>query len=259
MERRTSRHFHALYLLALLLLFNGIAAGADNPVLAPPPWSVGDWWVVDCQVYNEGRISPSEPGWTARQSWRFRVENIDSLAGRPHFIVFIQPEQGNSCPYRFRVWFDASSRYVSRYELHHPEPTATKPRRGGPSVVEHDFSDAEPAPLLTGIFPALPLTVPLFDVRQESVSFPAGNTEFDIHQSMEAVDAATALENADPNITGRIDASASNSNRLVRLTTPSDLVELQYWNANLPWCTYGERIIRGQVMRRYWLVETGKN
>jgi hypothetical protein len=42
-------------------------------------------------------------------------------------------------------------------------------------------------------------------------------------------------------------------------TTTSAIVEEQYWNPQLPWCLFGQRIENSVITKRYWLVQTGKN
>jgi hypothetical protein len=248
-----------------------LAQGVLRP--AAPHWSVGDWWVVDCQVYDFGDLvaGPSQPGWLPKQSWRFQVEEMDTIGDEQFFVVSIRPVESSSCPYWFRVWYRNSDRYVARYELYHP--TGSKQRPIGPPVVRKDFSPQGAHPFFTGKFPSVPLTVPLFastpealssdTIGQRSVSFsdkpkPTSFTssEFETVQDVEEADKSELQGKADPDLLAAEGKTLAGNNIKIRIRTEtSGLEERQYWNADLPWCVYGERTQKSVLCKRYWLVD----
>ena len=109
------------------------------------------------------------------------MEDSESIAGQPYFVVSIRPDYGNRCPYWFRYWFRVSDRFVGRSELHHTEHAASKPSAIGPSVVRQDFADMPPGPFLTDEFPSLPLSMPLFNALYKPL---AGDDKSEVSQAL---------------------------------------------------------------------------
>src|SRR4030067_891268 len=126
------RYLCPLYLILIvsILLLSSIGAAQNMTPLSPPKWSIGDWWVVECQVYDFRKVvlGSREPGWGPKQAWRFQVDSADSIEGEPYFVVSVRPMKDNACPYWFRYWFRVSDRYVARHELNHPSSKGTKTR-----------------------------------------------------------------------------------------------------------------------------------
>lgn len=243
-----------------VVMVAGTTMAQPIPSLVAPHWSEGDWWVIDCQLYHTGKIvsGPAKPGWTARQSWKFRVESVESIADQPHYVVSVRPQPDNACPYWFRYWFRASDRCVSRMELHHPEPSEKKTRTIGPPVVVTNYSDSERSPFLSSDFPALPMTVPLFDVDPRSKVFASTPGHSEIVQQVEEAGRSAVVQNADPLLRPFLDTIPKENPRLVKISSADGGEEKQYWHVGLPWCAYGERIGPQQMQRRYWLVDMGK-
>jgi hypothetical protein len=245
----------SLHLALVVLFFNGLAVAQDVSTSAPPAWSVGDWWVVECQVYNTGKVHRGAiPGWTPRQGWRFEVEGTESIAGQPYFVVSIRPNHGNRCPYWFRYWFRVSDRYVGRSELNHAEHAASKPSSIWPSVVRQDFTDMSPGPFLADEFPSLPLSMPLFNARHKPL---AGDDKSDVSQAFEDLAVSEVLQKVDSRMALKLEAQAGGRNKVVLFRT-LEITERQYWNSEMPWCLYGERTENGHDVRRYWLVDVGR-
>ena len=248
-------------ILFILIPFSGMAITQDITPLSPPPWSPGDWWSVESQVYDLGKVvpGPAQPGWRPKKAWRFQVEKLEAIGDQPYFVVSIKPIHGNSCPYSFRFWFRVSDRFVGRHELIHPSPTPSKPKVIGPPVVTTDLSPTDAAPFFTTDFPTLPITVPLFQGGMNSVSFPAGNGGFETSQKLEKADALRVAEKADSNLLKKMGGGMLDHWILVRIHTKSGMNEQQYWKHGAPWCLYGERINKTYTSRRYWLVDMGKD
>lgn len=246
--------------LCIIFIFFGMAIAQDITSMNPPQWSVGDWWIVESQVYDVGKVvAGSQPGWRPKRAWRFQVEKIDSIGDQPYFVVSVKPINENSSPYSFRFWFRVSDRYVGRQELIHPNPTVSKPRVIGPPVVTTDFSATDAAPFLLTDFPTLPMTVPLFNVEKKSVSFTAGGRAFETFQELEKVDWLPVSEKADANLLKKMGAGSMDQAMLVKINTTSGIGERQYWKNGMPWCIYGERFDKTYTSKRYWLVDMGKD
>jgi hypothetical protein len=254
---------YPIYLFSMLFIiftFVGMSAAQETTLLKPPQWSVGDWWIVESQVYDLGKVVlGSQPGWRTKQAWRFQVEKIDSMGDQPYFVVSVKPIKENSCPYSFSFWFRVSDRFVGRYELIHPSPTASKPKVIGPPVVTTDLSPTHAAPFFLTDFPTLPIVVPLFNVEKKSAAFPAGSGAFETSQEVEQVDWLPVAEKADSNLLKKMEAGLIDQMMLVKINTESGIGEQQYWKNGVPWSIYGERFDKTYTSRRYWLVDMGKD
>jgi hypothetical protein len=261
--KKNKLYLYPLYLILvifILSLCNLVAAQRISP-LNPPKWSVGDWWIVECQVYDYGEMvsGPHKPGWGPKQTWRFQVDSTDSIEGQPYFVVSIRPMRDNSCPYWFRYWFRTLDLYVGRYELYHPIGTGTKIREIGPPVVTKNFSPMGSNPFFSNKFPTLPMTVPLFNLDREFASFSASGGKFETFQETTEADPLVVEEKADWNLLSKIKTGLMDKNRLVTIRTASNIIEQQYWTPTLPWSVYGERYDKADIARRYWLVEVGQD
>jgi len=247
--------------VAVFLLLGNVSAQEVSP-LVPPTWSVGDWWIVECQVYNLGNVvaRPSTQGWGPRQGWRFHVEGAEPIGDHPYFVLSIHPLQDNKCPYSFRYWFRSSDRYVGRYELVHPNTTSAKERVIGPPIVRKEFSSTGVTPFFPMSFPTLPMTVPLFGTERGQVSFGATHDGVETLQEIEELDTFDVSEKADASFLTRMGRGVLEKNtKLIRIRTTTHITEQQYWNTKLPWCVYGERFDNSFLSKRYWLTEVGKN
>jgi hypothetical protein len=247
-----------LFPFLIIFTFCGLAGSQAIPSLSPPAWSVGDWWTVQCQVYDLGKIRKgAQPGWRPSQAWRFQVEKIEPLADQSYYVVSITPGQDNSCPYSFRYWFRVSDRFIGRQELIHPTPAHSKPKIIGPPTVTRDFFTGPAAPFLTDEFPTLPLIMPLFNVTMESMAF-APATGGQRSQKVEEVALPALREKANPDLMAKSEKNLTQRNVLITLSKASKVSESQYWNTGLPFPVYGETFDQTYTSRRYWLVEVGK-
>jgi hypothetical protein len=249
---------YLLFPFLIIFTFCGLAGSQAIPSLSPPAWSVGDWWTVQCQVYDLGKIvKGSQPGWRPSQAWRFQVDKIEPLADQDYYVVSITPLQDNSCPYSFRYWFRVSDRFIGRQELINPTPIPSKPKKIGPPTVTRDFFNGPAAPFLTDEFPTLPVSMPLFNVTRESMAFAPGSGE-QRSQKIEEVSLPALMQKANPELLAKSEKSLSQRNLRITLDKASNVSESQYWNTGLPFPVYGERFDQTYTSRRYWLVEVGK-
>ena len=245
--------------LCIIFVFSGMAIAQDSLSVNPPQWAVGDWWIVESQVYDLGKVvKGSQPGWRPKRAWRFQVEKMDTIGDQSYFVVLIKPVNDNSSPYSFRFWFRASDRFVGRQELIHPSATSSKPKVIGPPVVTKDFSPTDTAPFLLTGFPTLPLTVPLFAIEEKSVFFSARGRAFQMSQQLEKVDGLMVSEKVDANLQKKMGGESLDHATLIKISSTSGIGEKQYWKNGLPWCIYGERLDKTYTSRRYWLVDMGK-
>jgi hypothetical protein len=241
--------------------------------LEPPAWSVGDWWIVKNQVYDSGKVMSggAQPGWRSAQTWRFDVEDQEFIESQPHFVVSIRPLDDNPSPYWFRCWFRASDRYVARYELHHSTSPAERNIRAlSAPTVRKNFNPAHAAPFVTSTFPALPLAVPVFvdeaewaplSLQESTIrSQPSAHTspEFETTQTIHTIGTRGLSEEETSGLSGMIRGLSAGQDTAITIRTTSSVVEVQYWDPQLPWCVYGKRIEQDSVSRRYWLVEVGR-
>ena len=261
-------HIWQLLCIVVMLWIPAGMLGAQE--FSPPNWSVGDWWILNSQVYDSGKIVPgAEPRWLPPQAWRFQVEGEEWREDQHYFIVAIRPGDGNPSPYWYRFWFRQSDRYVGRYELHHPESSGSKRTRVlDAASVGKNFDPAHSLPFLMSKLPALPLTLPVFaEVRQLTSRGVRGNSvrsapapyigpEFELSQEIQTVDAGTFAAKT-PDDVELLRTRPEKQHVLVTIRTPTAIREEQYWNPQYPWCLYGQRLENSVVTRRYWLVETG--
>lgn len=260
-------------LLCVLIIAFYSSGGTTAQELSPPVWSVGDWWIVEGQIYDLGKIvAGSQPGWRPKQAWRFEVEDRELVDGAPYFVVVIRPDEENPCPYWFRYWYRVSDRYVGQYELHHSDDSGTKARDIGPAVVRKKFVPDEAIPYFTSTFPTLPVTAPLFTIHRHEFSSDGkansissdptvhAKTEFTtIIQEIQDIDEQTVGEKLDPNLLRRGGQISPSGNKLITIRTASGLKEQQYWTGSLPWYVYSERVEDSLTTRRYFLVDVGKD
>src|SRR4030042_4440324 len=160
----------ALFVGILLIGINSMPLNAgDSPMSQPPNWSVGDWWTVDCEVYDTARVvTGGKPGWRSKQGWMFTVENLEAFDNENHFVILVKPTGANECPYSFRYWFRESDRYVSRLDLIHPD--GSRGREFNAGVITKTYGGATTAPYSTFEFPTLPMAVPIFGANANSLS-----------------------------------------------------------------------------------------
>jgi len=236
------------------------ASGQAVPPLEPPKWSVGDYWKVECEVYDSGKIvkGPVNPGWRAKQTWLFQVEGMENIQDQPYFVVSIKPQGDNKCPYWFRYWFRETDRHIGRQELHHQSATGGKSRSIGPPVVRKDFPPDAPSPFFADNFPSLPLTTPLFNTDQSLTPFSPRKGISAIYQEVDGTPALNFMSGAEAPLLKKDAPAAPPGNRLVKIIATANKVEQQVWNPGHPWCVYGERAHQGKPSRRYWLVESGR-
>ena len=237
-----------------------LAAAADAP-LQRSPWSEGDWWTVDCQVYDASPMMPGlKPGWRDKQSWKFSVEGEEEFNGQPHFVLMVEPIENNTCPYSFRYFLRKPDGFVSRFDMIHPEGSRGRGFKAG--TVTKTFTGAPAAPYASPSVPTLPTVFPIFGTRtteaaESSTGHPAsfGRTS----QTVEKISPAALMNKAEAALVDSVGKyPLEGEAALVRITRGSSVTDSQYWSAELPWCVYGEQQDGQDLTRRYWLTGTSK-
>ena len=272
-------------ILSILLLFiasvaflslASFPASADALSNILPTWTVGDWWIVESQVYDRGDRRPGAvPGWLDKEAWLFSVEATNSIDGEGCYQVTIKPKEPNRCPYWFTCWFRMSDLLVLRRDLHQPTTTRTGRPFAAP-VAQANYSSDEPMPFMPSDFPNLPLAMPHFvggttnvyeakassaksaaapqgAVRNSPRSLARAVTQtFHPHEMLDP-DAARGSGVAMPaNPPGEKEHFG-----VLVLAESADKYERQHWNNALPWHVYGEKWEGGQMVRRSWLAGRG--
>jgi hypothetical protein len=249
---------HGLFLLMIFCFLTaqgGVAAALD----APPAWSPGQWWVVESQTYNTGKIRRGDtPGWEPKVRWRFQVEGTEDLGGEPYYVVAVTPLEGNKSAYTFKYWFRVSDRSMGRREVSHPARNPEVQKDIGPPVVARSFNN-NPNPLSNFEFPALPATIPVFSSQAQASSADGPLTMAQRTQAATKISAADLKGKADPDFMTKVGARVTSDSSLVKISQGAGVTESQYWNAGLPWCVYGEQSDKTYTSRRYWLVDMGSN
>jgi hypothetical protein len=237
-------------LLVMLMLLPALPAAAQD---APPAWSAGQWWVVESQVYNQGKIRRgAQPGWEPKVRWRFQVEGTENLGGEPCYVVAVTPAEGNKYPYSFKYYFREADRSIARRDLIHPANSGDI----GPQVVTQNIQSG--FSLTAHEAPTLPVNLPVFGTQPQAAAGAGPLSLSRATQTAQKVDAAALQAKANPALLAKMGGALSGSNNLVKIAKPSGVAESQYWNADLPWCVYGEQFDKTYTSRRYWLVDTGK-
>jgi hypothetical protein len=284
---RTRRSSHRLpgrllcipLLLCISAAYSAVAASlplTDTVSSLRPTWTIGDWWVVESQVYDHGDKKPGAvPGWLDKETWLFSVIATNSIDGQSCYEVSIKPGDGNRCPYWFSCWFRISDLLVMRRELHQPTITRTGRPFSAPAA-QADYSKDEESPFLPSDFPNLPLTTPHFAggqtnryAPQASPSRPASAPQgvprksprslsgsvtqaFQPNESMEQENAHRPGAAMPPNSPG-----AKVRFGVILLAQSADKYERQSWHSDLPWHVYGEKSEHGVAVRRSWLADHG--
>jgi hypothetical protein len=241
-----------------------------------PTWSVGDWWVVESQVYDHGdKLPGATPGWLEKEAWVFSVASTNAIDGEVCYQVSIQPKDGNRCPYWFICWFRTSDLLVMRRELR--QPAATRSGRRFPMpVAQANYSKDEETPFMPSDFPNLPLAVPHFagemTNQYQASAFAGGPAPAPQGAARKAARSVTAkvTQAFHPDETmapeqgpGSNVAKAANPPGapakvgVFVLAQSETKYERQHWNSNVPWHLYGEKWEDGLLVRKSRLLECG--
>lgn len=240
----------------------------------PPAWSIGEWWIIDSQLYEMDRMNPDpSPHWGPVLSWKFFVEEQVEFEGEPHDIVSVSPYENNSFPYSFRIWYRSSDKYITRYELFHK--FKGKSGRVIPPKVLKEFNPEESEPFFIDQFPMVPLNFPVFgDVNLQKIKGTASKKEkqyapkyYKATQKKLKISAREVNKKAGKQFKKffkrkyniELLATLKNDQDLIQIDNGAGKKESQYWAKKLPWYVYGEKTDGLKILRRCWLIKTGSD
>ncbi len=266
-------------IISFIVLF---VAGTISPVFSSivPKWEIGDWWIVESQSwYDPSLIARREkqPHWTKIYSWKYVVEAIDTLSQEKYYIVSMKqiPDTGFSYGIAFRYWLRTSDLFVGRFEIENI-PSNYSPQTDPPRFVHRDYSPKEAQSFNTYNYPIAPLTTPLFSSVMDTINprkiqkmfSEEEKKRYSSHdctyiQETKSIEMDEIAKTAHAKLKNKLAKITQQESKLVffRDNVYDDKIrrsEKQYWISGMPWAIYGEATDNNTVVKKYWLVETGK-
>ncbi|MGD9007516.1 MAG: hypothetical protein PVG41_06330 [Desulfobacteraceae bacterium] len=274
-----SFHYVLLSLLSLFLLNIGsdeahcgssmeAASNAlDTPSqsiseLQPPEWHIGDSWVVETEIFDQGNIMKrsDEIGWTEKQAWRFKVLGIDGTNNHRCYHLQISPINGNACPYHFMFWLRVADLQVNAFQIIYPADdygsNQRRPRSIRKQINETQTPDAFFDYFKTR-FPSLPLwLIPQFnnDTMPSASSADTSRAQTKMSQKIVSHSDALPSENAAGALPYRETATRNGPYHKVTLVY-GDTHEIQYWEHGRPWPVYGYKSGKNGMEKLYRLTQ----
>jgi hypothetical protein len=235
--------------------------------LQPPEWQIGDTWVVETEIFDQGNIMKRSDamGWSEKQAWRFEVLENDSIENHRCHHLQITPIEGNTCPYTFELWLRIADLRLSAFQIVYPADDGSSNRHAPRSVRKHISGNHTPGVFFDYFkarFPSLPLwLLPQFNAGMISPESGASarrgphtklGQKITTHSGPLPVDQATAT--LGPN---RTEKTSSSSYHKVTLAY-GDSEEIQFWQDGRPWPVYGYRSGKNGMEKRYQLTHIGR-
>jgi hypothetical protein len=277
----TAFHYFLLPPLLILLLVIGagiVYCGSNNEVTAnaldtqslpeselqPPDWRIGDSWVVETKIFDQGNIMKMSDnmGWSAKQAWRFEVLGIESTDHRRCYHLQISPIKSNACPYVFMLWLRIPNLQLNAFQIIYPDDDKGSSRRTR-SIRKHVLENLNPDAFFDYFktrFPSLPIwLIPQFknDIvpSARSADMPGPHTnliqKITIHSG--------ALPSERPAVvTPKRTADKSHDRYHKATLTYGDAQEIQYWEDGRPWAVYGYKSGKNGMEKLYRLTQVGR-
>jgi hypothetical protein len=228
--------------------------------LQPPEWNIGDTWTVETEMFDESPVMPdSTPSWTAKQAWRFLVEDIKSSSKDRQYILTIKPVDDNRCPYWFKFWLRSPDLFVCSYELFYQEDTddSETALASYRKYIAGDGSSFYFFEYFKNRFPTFPISLlPNFDNTAENIRArsAASPTAGQIRQQVVAISGAPPSDMLNRNLASR--ATSGHGDEYFEVTMEyEEFTETQYWKEGLPWPFFGHRKGGGSVEKRFHLTD----
>jgi hypothetical protein len=263
-------------MLRFIVLFMGVTI---FPVFSSviPKWEIGDWWVVESQYWADltGIIVGVKPYWTPIQTLKFQIDAVDSIDKEKYFVLSIRDTKDtsigkNSEVYRF--WLRTSDLFVRRFEINYPPTDKLVYVDKVPLSIRHDYLPNEHQSFNIDQFPALPLTIPLFNgsdmidpIKQRKLNNIIDPKEYSPHedfiQEVKLIQKNDILSVVHAKLKNQLAQKTQQECKLVLFRDNpfyTKKKEKQYWTSGMPWAIYGEAMNDTIVEKKYWLVETGK-
>ncbi len=228
--------------------------------LQPPDWHIGDTWIVETEIYDESPMMPdSTPSWTAKQAWRFQLEDIKSSSKDQQYILTVRPVDDNRCPYWFKFWLRRSDLFVCSYEIFYQKDTDDSETAPAPyrKYVAGDGSSFYFFEYFKNRFPTFPISlIPNFDNAAEAENSRSLSTTSPtsgiIRQQVVAISGEPPADIIDRGLAPR--AASEHGDKYFQVTMQyEEFSETQYWKKGLPWPFFGHRKGGGGVEKRFHL------
>jgi hypothetical protein len=283
-EEMTNKYFHyVLHSLLCVLLINIGSDGAycgssieataksldtqsqSESGLQPPEWQIGDWWVVETVIFDQGNImkSPDEMGWSEKQAWRFEVLGIESANDLRYYHLQISPINGNACPYVLLLWLGIPDLQLNAFQIIYPADDSGSNRRSPRSVRKTISGTRTPDAFFDYFktrFPSLPLwLIPQFN----SDSVPSASSAdmprpyAKLGQKIAVHSDPLPSEHADAVLPYRATETSKGLYHKVTLAY-GDAQEIQYWEDGRPWTVYGYKSRNNGMEKIYRLTQVGR-
>jgi hypothetical protein len=279
MEKMTAKYHHYILISLLIVLLLNIGldeAHCDSSAeaaatsldtqnqfeLQPPDWQIGDTWVVETEIFDQGNIMKRSDamGWTEKQTWRFEVLGIESIDNRPCHHLQISPINGNACPYNFGLWLRIADLQLTAFQIFYPADDSSSNGRPPRSVRKHISGSQTPTVFFDYFkarFPSLPIwLLPKFNTGETPSAARAGDRpgphtklgqKIITHSTLLPSDQASAA--LLPHPTAKTDSGPYHQVTL----TYGDAQEIQYWEDGHPWPVYGYKSGKNGMEKLYRL------
>jgi hypothetical protein len=230
--------------------------------LQPPEWQIGDSWVVETEIFDQGNIMKrsEEIGWTEKQAWRFEVLGIEGTNHRRCYHLQISPISGNACPYRFMLWLRIPNLQLNAFQIVYPADDEGSNRRRPHSIRKQVSETQTPDAFFDYFktrFPSLPLwLIPQFasGTVPSASSADTPRTHTKLGQKIATHSGAFPSEHAAGVLPYR--AAAASKGRYHRVTLAyGDAQEIQYWEDGRPWPVYGYKSGKNGMEKLYRLTQ----
>jgi hypothetical protein len=240
----------------LLLLFL-IAMSFTAFASIVPKWKIGDWWVVESQIFARSLISGGKPFWWEKQSWNFRVDTLDTIRNERYYVISIRNTNDSQFSPIFRFWLRTSDLFAARFETENPHYKYPSPK--DPShIARREFNPEEPQSHNTDYNPIAPLAIPLLDTSVNPIvagdfkkNLPISAEErklFSPHyvpcvQEIKSVGNDEVTKIADTQLKNQLANLSKPACKLIMMKekyAENNRTEKQYWCEGMPWAIYGE-------------------
>jgi hypothetical protein len=235
--------------------------------LQPPDWQIGDRWVVETEIFDQGGIMKGSDvtGWTEKQAWIFEVLGTDSIDNRRCHHLQISPINGNTCPYTFALWLSIADLQLNAFQIVYPPDNGSSNRHRPRSARKHLSRNGAPDDIfdyLKARFPTLPLwLLPQFN-RSMAPSASSATRNLDpptkVRQTITTHSAPLPIDQAAAPLLPQHLAKTSNGPYHKVTLAYGDAQEIQYWQNDHPWPVYGYKSGKNGMEKRYRLTDIGR-
>jgi hypothetical protein len=166
--KRTSRVIVFLGLAAGLLAVAHLGDGrreaaraADRPTagatsLAPPPWKLGDRWVIETVTERIQAREPQKPTEAPRVRWEFHISKLEPISGHECYRIDVACHAAGRQQPKSTLWCDKDTRFLRQFQTQMAVDGQYR------TITEcYETAPGQLSPVLPSIN-ALPLAMPAF-------------------------------------------------------------------------------------------------